>query len=133
MDRLDQSDSTGGSRAKEKGKDEESKEEADALPDMQFGPHSGGSEELHKSRSVVVNNFRSTLGKNEQVAGSLAVEDTEGETPSLRLGSSAPENPFMSVKAVSFTPSFQPSSSMQSGKLQEPHSSTLPPKGSQTL
>ena len=133
MDRLDQSDSTGGSRAKEKGKDEESKEEADALPDMQFGPHSGGSEELHKSRSVVVNNFRSTLGKNEQVAGSLAVEDTEGETPSLRLGSSAPENPFMSVKAVSFTPSFQPSPGLGSGKLQEPHSSTLPTKGSQAL
>ena len=130
--RLDQSDSTGG-RAREKGKDEEGKEEADSQPDLEHLPYSGGGEELHKSKSVVINNFRSTLAKNDQTAGSLAVEDTESEAPSLGLGGSAPENPFMSVKAVSFTPSFQPSPSLGSTKLQEPHSSTLPAKGSQAL
>ena len=134
VDRLDKSTPSTGGRATEKSKDEEGKAEPDSLPDMQFQPYSDGGDELHKSKSMVINpNFRSTFAKNDQVAGSLAVEDTESETASLPLGSSIPENPFMSVKAVSFTPSFQPSPSMQSAKLQEPHSSTLPAKGSQAL
>ena len=125
--------STGG-RATEKSKEEEGKEEPDSLPSVQFRPYSDGSDEpIQKSKSTACNNPRSTFAKNEQVANSLAVEDTESETASLRMGSSAPENPFMSVKAVSFTPSFQPSPSIQSGKPQEPHSSTLPAKGAQAL
>ena len=133
VDRLDQSDSTGG-RATEKSKDEEGKDEPDSLPEMQFRPYSDGSDGPQKSsKSTAIDNVRSTLAKNAQGAGSLATDDAEDETASLRMSSSVSENPFMSVKAVSFTPSFQPSPTIQSSKLQEPHSSTLPATGSQTL
>ena len=108
LDQLDPSSSTGG-RPTEKCKDEESKEESDCPPEVQFRPYSEGSDELklHKGRSMVVGNFPGILAKNDQrTLGSLAVDDTESDTTDLRMSSSISENPFMSVKAVSFTPSF---------------------------
>lgn len=96
-------------------KDEEGKDEPDSLPRVQFRPFSDSSEGLHKSKSLVANNARSIISKNE-LASQLILDDNESDFPCLAMASSAPENPFMSVKAVSFTPSFQLSSSIQSGK-----------------
>ena len=65
VDRLDKSTPSTGGPATEQSKDEEGKEEPDSLPDVQYRPYSDGSDELHKSKSLILSNPRSTFAKND--------------------------------------------------------------------